>query len=371
MKYAFHLMKCCCITILCGILLAGCRKNNNPSDPGNDDLANPNVISTHLQFYKAVKKTGKPPAAPDQSSLKISFKDTLYLMEDIKVPVKFLHDSLKNVGGIYIQVKGKGAGIFEANEYYDVPEFSQTANNDSVSLSMVGFDPDGYTLPFSFPVTITPYDEDGLPLDATDAVITVEESNDAPSITGPCGFINPQNFLQWVYSLTKKADTVDFFSSPDMRYGGQTLQGCCNRVNGQSGCAPGQTPNESLFFPTYFQMNYELFRFFDNGTFTRLTLETHREPQPEISNFCGVNYGIVRVNNEDGVHIGNWTLDPATHNLRLQGVSSVPAGSGWGNPGGILRTNCHWIHMVQLSGAPLQKLYIRLRPTDQEYYVFD
>ena len=91
-----------------------CHKNNDsPEDPpvNPGDSTNVDTISNHLQFTGAIKKPGTIPSGPAVSSLKISEKDTIYLMDKVKRSIKFLHmDTTKNVAGIYLQVHQSVAG---------------------------------------------------------------------------------------------------------------------------------------------------------------------------------------------------------------------------------------------------------------------
>ena len=116
-----------------------------------------------------------------------------------------------------------------------------------------------------------------------------------------------------------------------------------------------------------------MFIFNLNGTFERITLERHGDPDTDNTNFCGVAYGAISNTNEFVTYEGNWTLDPATQNLRLQTTTS--SGSGYGNPGGIIRYNCHGIIMFQLDregfGQNLEKFYFRMRPEDYFWYPID
>lgn len=163
------------LMILAAALFFSCKKtpdqeNNNP--PGENDTTkvavNADSISNHLRFKESKKITGTIPKGPSGSSLKISFKDTLYLVDNWKIPVRFLHeDTTKNVAGVYIQVHvGSTGGTF----YYDVLEVADIATNDTVSMILVGIEPKGLEDPSGVPpaggappfeITIVPHDPDG------------------------------------------------------------------------------------------------------------------------------------------------------------------------------------------------------------------
>jgi hypothetical protein len=394
MKILTQFLKFSAMTVLCGMLLLTCDSDEpeanpepEPETPGTLDPATVeglDSLSDHFKFLGFTKKQGKIPAASaGNSELKISFRDTLYLMDGARIPIEFLHDAETNVAGVYVQIHGSSPGTGDplySTYHYDIPELAETAGSDTVSVILVSFDPTGFELPLSFPVTITPYDKNGQPIDETEAIFTVEESfddlsNSGRSKSGSCAFTSPpvEGWWQWAHSTIVVDDEIVFTSNPNIVIGGQNIKGCC--VNGVSdygaSCLNGDPKNENtLFFPTYYQIAGETFIFNESGTFERITLEKHGDPDTDNTNFCGVAYGVVTNTNEFVTYEGNWTLDPATKNLRLQTTSS--SGFGYGNPGGIIRYNCHGMLMLQLDlegfGRHLEKFYFRMRPEDYEWY---
>ena len=383
------------LILFCGTFLLACSSDEPeaiPTSVPKTPTATVTVeelddLSDHLEFLNANKIPGKIPAAPaGSSSLKISFKDTLYLMEDARIPIKILHDAATNVAGVYVQIHGPSTGTPgnapHSTYHYDVPELVQTSESDTVTIILVAFDPDDFELPISFPVTIAPYDEAHQLLDGTEKIFTIESFDGSPisgrSKSEACEFTTPpvEGWWQWAYSLIEKDGEIVFYSSPDIVFGGQNIKGCC--VNGTSdyGASCLQADPKyvnTLFFPTYYQIAGETFIFNLNGTFERITLERHGDPDTDNTNFCGVAYGAIRNTNEFVTYEGNWTLDQATQDLRLQTTTS--SGSGYGNPGGIIRYNCHGIIMFQLDregfGQNLEKFYFRMRPEDYFWYPID
>ncbi|HYG18172.1 MAG TPA: hypothetical protein VD816_04550 [Ohtaekwangia sp.] len=379
MKSTRQILKLSGTLLFCAFFLSFC------SDPETDPAskADPltveglNTLSEHLRLQGATKKEGQAPQGPaGASSLSISFRDTLYLMKDVQVPVKFLHDASANVAGVYVQVHGSpdaSGNVTSATHFYDVPEFEETNESDSVSVILVEFDLGDFELPVSIPVTLIPYDDNLQALDEIEEIIKVEESFEDFDASAPCSFTSPpvEGWWQWAYSLQRENGEITFFSSPDVAYGGQTINGCC--TNGFSGYTANCLPEnvESLFFPTYYQIAGETFIFKADGTFERITLEKHSDPAPEVSDFCGVAYGVVETSLEFVTYEGNWTVNATSNYLQLQTTSST--GSGYGNPGGVLRHNCHGLVMLMGNGeggggAPLEKFYFRMRPEDYEWY---
>jgi hypothetical protein len=370
------------VALFLGLPITACKKN----DPGNgktnnskDDPADPNKVSAHLQFFDAVTKKGNPPAAPAQSTLKISFKDTLYLLDDEKMSIEFLHNKQTNVAGVYIQVKGNflggTGGIFQASDYYDVPEIEQTADSDSVSIVLAGFDPEGFDpsqfqLPFSFPIDIIPYDSNRNPLDKTTVVVTVEEENENPGNGGACGFINPPGtYWRWAYSYTQdQAGQLDRFFSPFDEFKGQNISGCCDSVTGKS-CGPGQAPNKTLVFPTLYVMAFELIVLKQGGSFERETIELHQDPIRDSTNFCGSGPGLVtELRSEMASTTGDWAYNAANKILQLRGTSGT---AGWGNAGGGVQVGCRTLLLINTLGEPLRKNYRLVRPNEDSWHNMD
>lgn len=384
------------MTLFCGMLLLACSSDEpeanpepEPETPDPATVKGLDSLSDHFQFLSFTKKQGKIPAAPSgNSNLKISFKDTLYLMGAAHIPVKFLHDAATNVAGAYLQihspVTGTAGDPLHATYHYHVPELAETAEIDTVSVIFVEFDPTGLELPLSFPVTITPYDENGQPLDEIEEIFTVEESNEGSSNSGrskadPCPFTSASAFdsWNWKYSVIEVNGSIEFYiAQGEMASDGQTVNGCCNEASGSSGCAAGQIPNASLFFPTYYRIELELLAFLDNGTFRRTTVEAAANPLTDESNFCSGDLGKVKASLNEIDYRGFWTLDPDTENLQLQTTESTAEGGigGYGNPGGILRYTCHLMLLIQVDregfGRDLQKLYRRGGIRSYEWYSF-
>jgi hypothetical protein len=374
MKSAVQLVKFVCVVMFCIVSMVSCEKDPDVPDPNEPgDSANVDTISNHLQFFEPTKIPGSIPTGPAVSSLFISVEDTIYLIDQVKRPIKFLHmDTTKNVAGIYLQVDT--GGVF-ATYYYNVPEESDVAVSDSVSVIMIGFDATGFELPLIFNVTITPYDENGQPI-ATDIrpVKVISGSN-----TGPCTLVNPPG-EQWLWDMSYVIDPdggFSFYNDPKKIWGsvGQIINGSCCNGNSVYGKCPGDSvTNASLLFNTIFMYPEESFKFLENGTFARTTIQFSNNPFPSESNFCGTGPGVVHESRTVVNYAGNWTLDAATKSLQLQTTSST-GGFGWGNPGGIiLQLDCSSLVMLQLdregSGNHLYKFYSRVSSTGIIWYPF-
>jgi len=370
MKCSLPLLKHTGMVMLCALLMLNCRKNDPLPDPNNPPPVVPGLalhadsISNHLQFLSATKKQGKIPQGPAGSSLKISVKDTLYLMDEVKRPIKFLHlDTTKNVSGVYIQIQSVAIG---ATFYYDVPEIPEMADNDTVSVILIGIDPKGLTpsagvppagSPFPpFIITITPYDKNGQPIATADRPAKIVKPG-----SGPCGLVLPPgDYWDWHLTLIENPTSTGlvFYNDYDKVWGigGQNIKGCC--INGISSygttCASRPEDQRSLRFPTFFRYFEESIKFFDDGTFARFTKELHALPDPDLSNFCGTGPGLVHRVQYNVSYFGNYTVSRLTapykgDSLSLQMLTTSKAGgTGFGRSGGIIhQLDCSVLVLIQ------------------------
>jgi hypothetical protein len=399
MKSPILFLKFFCVAMLSACFILSCKKTDTsatpPVNPGV--LVNADSLSDRLQFFGAVKKQGKIPAGPAGSSLKISFKDTLYLMDQVKRPIKFLHiDTTKNVAGVYMQVFiGGTGGSVGATYYYDVPEVPEISESDTVSVVTIGFDPVGSKPPLTFDMKIIPYDKNKQPLGQADRHVKITEHNTDPkSNAGSCGLALPSGeYWRWQCSyIVNSSGGFSFYNDPNKFFGaeGQFIKGsCCNGVSIYGTC-PGSPlpPNRSLHFATYYRIASELLAFNSNGTFIRETIEESPIPLPASSDFCSVAEGVVKANTNFTTYNGNYTITPATlppdlqgykdDSLKLSLLQTSSTGFGYGNPGGIIHQldcNIGALVLIQVDpegfGQHLFKFYERRLPGDILWWTFN
>ncbi|MEO8413253.1 MAG: hypothetical protein ABI472_06320 [Ginsengibacter sp.] len=385
MKFSVMLLKILFVTILSLCLLSSCKKNDasgsggSGGGGGNPSGVSPEAdsISDHLQFSKATKKNGAIPKGPAASSLKISFEDTLYLVDEVKLPIKFQHlDTTQNVSGIFLQVAALINGSFvAASQYYDIPEVPDLDSSDTVSVILIGINPTGLQLPLSFNVTITPYNSSGLPIaQATRPVKILPHKINPKGTGGSCGLVTINGITwDWVMSYMDKSN---FTSTPEKVWGadGQNIKGSCCAGISIYGFCPGDTlPNAHLHFNTSYQIGGEQFTFTDDGHFYRRTVETGAIPLPDSSNFCDPYEGRVKPYTLETLYFGNYTVAPAIipHDLQslhdslglfLQTTITDPKGAGYGNSGGIIHyQDCRSLVLIQADlegfGQHLYKIY--------------
>ncbi len=360
MKILTQFLKFSGMALLCLLLMLTCRKPGTDSNggvpPNPTGSANADTISNHLQFFNATKKQGTAPNGPAGTSLKISFEDTLYLMDEVKRPIKFLHeDTTKNVAGVYIQVQGVAIG---GTFYYDVPEVPDVADNDTVSVILIGIDPD--SLPSFFDITIIPYDESGQPRAQTTRPVKIDKLNSDPN-SGTCGLVLPiGEYWTWDITLIEdpNSNSLLFYNDPDKKWGagGQFINGCC--INGVSSydinCSGDTAHYRKLPFATFFVFVEEILQFFSDGTFQRHTQELHALPDPDKTDFCGSGPGVVHWDEISVYYFGDWTIKPLTTpfkgdslNLTLL-ITSKTGGTGYGRAGGIIhQLDCNTLALIK------------------------
>ena len=306
----------------------------------------------------------------------------------------------------YRHFSGSTNLVTEATHHYDVPEVPGTAESDSISVIMVGFDPSDFVDPLGVPpagaplppfeIDITPYDPSGQPLDKTVVPVVVEDINDNDP-NGSCGLVLPEGeYWDWTLSYIPSNPwdgDFEFLSSPETIFGelGQEIRGnCCNGKSTYGFCAIGDTTlNATLHFDTYYQILGETFVFSDDHTFTRRTIEGTAVPILEESDFCSYAPGVVNERIDDITYDGNWTIGnvaiplgyivnpiffityTSRDRLYLQGTQS--SGSGFGNPGGIIHLlDCNVLVLIQTDnegfGQHLYKFYVRTKSGDGLWY---
>ena len=74
-----------------------------------------------------------------------------------------------------------------ASDYFDVPEVAQMdSTSDTVSVVMIGIDPEGLDLPFDFNITITPHGANGDPITQITKPVRILKHHKGPT-SGPNG----------------------------------------------------------------------------------------------------------------------------------------------------------------------------------------
>lgn len=379
------------LIVMAAAFMFSCKKTPNQENiPDDNDTTkvgiNADTISNHLRFKNAKKLTGIIPKGPAGSSLKISFKDTLYLVDKWKIPVNFLHEDItKDVAGVYIQVH---IGATGATFYYDVPEVPDIATNDTVTTILVGIEPDGLVDTSGVPpaggappfeITIVPHGPDGQPLG--EITVPVEVSEPVTDLKGACGLITKEGEA-WNWSMSFIPDPNNptgedfFFNSPNKLWGllGQNIQGCC--TNGISAYTANclDKNKRSLNFQTFFNWPNALYKFFENGTYAGLSEFLRSEPDPQASNFCGVAPGVVKEDFDRYFLEGTWSVS-SSNVLTTLGTSTPQAGSLPARPDGRIElVSCRLLIIIQPNAeggsSELAKFYTRQDSSSPEWFPF-
>jgi len=366
--------------LFCVVVLFSCHKVSNETDPGNpqnppQSSLSSDALSDHLQFDNGVKHQGSAPQGPSGSSLKISFEDTLFLADRVKMPVKFLHmDTTQNVSGIFLQVQAVVNGSF-ASYYYDVPEVPIVDSSDTVSIILIGFDPTDVKSPTSFNIRIIPYNKDHQPIDEAVKPVKISPHHVNPNgSNGSCGLVTAQNETwDWVMSYMMKGT---FTATPETIFGGdgQFVNGsCCNGFSVYGFCPGTRTTNARLHFNTFYQIAGEQLSFFDDKGFERRTVERGANPLPDSSDFCLPFEGRVSNFLSETFYEGHYVVTPANlpsdlqdyHDslaLQMTTESTTPQFSGYGNGGGIIHyLDCRNLVLIGVDpegfGQHLVKIY--------------
>lgn len=406
MKTSVLLLALFCTIVLCSVSNTSCKKSVPDNDPPVNppvgtvgDSTNADTISNHLRFANAVKKQGAIPKGPAGSSLKVSFEDTIYLADEVKRPIKFLHkDTTKNVSGVYIQVHSTFTGSTDATYYYDVPEIPEMEKNDTVSVILIGLDPEGLLdrngAPLGgsiiFEVTIVPYGPGGQPL--AEALKPVKISNlktDKSGNAGGCGLVLPPgDFWKWHLSLIEEPDgsgKLNFYNDPDKVWGGgQYITGCC--INGISSynavlnCHTDPTKASRKFFPTFFQHLESATKFFSNNTYSQFSRQIHVNPAPDETNFCGVAEGAVYAKSSNVTEEGTWQITKTStpykgDSLYLSLTQTNSNGVGLVSPGGFIhQLDCNVLVLVKPNNEgqdlDLVSFYTRINTSIDGWYDF-
>jgi hypothetical protein len=369
----------------------------DPGGPGDDDDddddddtpagISADSISNHLKLVNAVKKSGSIPIGPSTSNVLMSFKDTLYLTDELYRPIVFRHSPSEDVAGVFLQIS---VSTGKSTYYYEVPELENTVKNDTASVVLVGFDSKDFQTATDFMITIAPYNPQGVIIGYTTRPGHLEMVK-----TAECDLeLAPGEYWDWVlsYVISNQPDKLfDFYNEAGLVFNasGSEINGsCCYGVTVYPEFCPGVDPpkhNASLHFATYYRIISEKLWFHASGLFERETEEDSPVPLPAESDFCAGGFGKVKASYKYTSYEGDWWIDAYTPRpnhplllandkcqLNMRGTSS--SGTGYGNPGGVIHALDHRggsMVLVQLDREGtrhLYKHYIRSRPGDPKVF---
>jgi hypothetical protein len=320
-----------------------------------------------LLFSNGSKISGAVPAVTNTSAIRTNVKDTLYLMEGAKIPIRFSHPEGQPVAGIFIAVND---GTF----YYDVP-VEHEEESDTVSIIFIDIDPDELELPYDAPAEIIPYDANDQPLDIVERIITVEEPSgpgcditvDRPgTLTDSTGLWAPEWY--WHHTVVyNSAGEATFINAPGYAHITLTAyEGCCDHDDNKNCNILSTTLNATVNAKISYTIMSETFAFFTNGTFARQTHERKQNFDAENTQWCPE---IPAYLNDDQVvtYQGTHDYTPGATSISYLTKYSNCDLCGYGSPGGALAFSCHLLVITRGSeGSKQVRVYVR-DPTSEWY----
>lgn len=273
---------------------------NNGNGNNTADSFTPDELSGFLVLKDAARITGELPVAPDLQ-LKINVKDTIYSLKGLYgAMVVVRHDGLHDISGFYIAVSG-------GSSYYNVPVEDEEAQGDSTVVFYIDADVpenDGADYPFTIPIRIQPYDQNGEPLDEFVKLLTIENPETGTSCSIAVPFANISNSAygawKWMHTLGIDASGSVFHrEAPDLLQRSTYITGGCCNDDGSSTTVAGDpycfskfsdgTPNprwRSIEVSHYFLWVFDMVWFYDNGDFKHQNLSHQTSYRPSKSDFC-------------------------------------------------------------------------------------
>ena len=294
------------------VALPACEKEDifeNPKeeDPGQNTPieADPNKATASLIFDNMKTLSGTPPlTGAITEDLKID-TDTIFWTESIAKRIMVKRPEDISLSGVWILVAGSSSYI-EAT-------FREDEDTEEIDILYFDFDPTGWDLPVSFPVNITPFDDDGNALDQFEVPVVIEKPYEASS---GCAFdyapdrdATGGTFWDWVFTEDK---ANKFFAAPMYPFiTDGTTMGCCE--NGQSSQDPNcpESGRTELHYENYYTISREMFKLNVNG-FIGFSTEVTRNFDPGESDFCGSKAGYI-YDDKYSVFGGDWQINEECH----------------------------------------------------------
>lgn len=359
------------------------------SDPAEEEMTPPgeeeeaelkpedaDPIMNAFSFTSATKINGKVPEVDNTSLIKMAGGDTLYAMAGVNNIIRISHPASKLLSGIFMAVEG-------STFYYEV-EKDDEEQSDTVSVVMIGFDPEEVDGTAHVPIQLTAYDENKQPIDIIERILTIEDPSD-PNPAG-CGLLEDGDttYVQvlsggWIWEWTVVLDYNDqpvVINAPLRSYiTEQTHYGCCEEsacpalvIDPNTHIAEWKYDSE-MSIVTRYAIEREYFNFFQNGTFHRFTWEFQSALDPEATDYCTGQPAMVN-RREDvyyyGVHDyveGNTRISYAITHADCEDQSFC----GYGSRGGQVTVTCH--NLLITAGTEGQKEMRMYRRVQGTFYV--
>lgn len=315
-----------------------------------------------FSFASAVVKSGSAPTVANTSLLKSNSYDTIFTLPDMINLLRISHPQRTAVKGFYIAVSG-------SSFHYEVPVFEEESDTVSAIFYEIDLEELEEVLDsYNIPLEITAFDNDGVPIDVIERIVTVERPGTSmcdiriEGDTTSYDFSHAWNW-EWTVLLDHNDEPIDYFAPGKIYFTEQDHSGCCE----DKGPCPliSVDPNtqevswvyhSTFSISTYYVIDQEEFMFYKDGTFTRTTGELQFALDVEGTDWCN---GIPSmIHNYDAVfYYGTHDYLAGDSHLSYTTTRSIcedPLGlCGYGSRGGNLQNSCH--AMMVIAGSEGQK----------------
>lgn len=259
-------------------------------DPQEEDDAQsevaPNQVMASLVFDNMKVINGTPSASKSTAKGSIDLKidsDTIFWTPGIIKRIK-----IKKPAGISLK---HGAWVYVpgADSYIETT-LREDEESEEVAILYFDFNPTGWELPITFPIQISPLDENGKPADTFEEPTCIEKPRQAG---GACTTrADIENYF-WLWQFYKR-DNPQFFTGPWIPHiETGTTDGCC--IDGKSEpdaiCDAGTLEYRQLDYEIVF-MRPQLFMLFTPDSRVSVFGQLYtRNLDPFTSNFCSNKAG--------------------------------------------------------------------------------
>jgi hypothetical protein len=345
------------VAALTALFLFACSEPEvSPPDDDEPQEITPekaNALMEEISFASATKVTGAVPSVSNTSLVKMIGGDTIYTLPELQVALRVTNPPGRPAKGWYIAVEG--------STFYKDVLVDDTEDGDTVTVVIMEFtneDPEIST----FPLLITPYDEQNQPIDVIKRIVVVENttSQGGRLAASSCDLLmSPSSLANWDWSWRSTMTwnpngEVTFMNSPGRLFTAeQNPTGCCNPQAACPAYVCNPTTQEcqwvynaEVFATTFYSISAEYFSFFQDGTFQRWTKERIKNfnPDPDVTDWCG---GVAGYNDRTSVVEYSGTHDyqsgdPNVLYVNTQVECDDPLGiCGYGSRPGTIRVSCH------------------------------
>jgi hypothetical protein len=371
------------VILSAAIMLPGCSdpadENENPSNnntPGELTQEEADVFMDRIGFTSSTKMTGTIPPVIKASLVKTDSKDTIYILENLKMPLRISHPASMELSGVFIKAEN-------SSFYYDVP-IDEEEESDTVAVVILEIEPDDQAAASDVPIEIIPYGPSKSPVDIIKRVIRVEEPSSECDllIDGDTSDLEEVHWIWHSTTILDENESVKFLNSPSRADTAiQRPWGCCGTPPAcpelKLDPATGKYTwvyDSRVTATTYYSIAYEGFSFYKNGTYTRISIELIKNFNPATTDWCSKRAGyneretIVEYHGTHDYKPGNTSIIYITKNKKCDDPLGL---CGYGSRPGAITQSCHLLVITaSASAAEGQKqkeirVYVRRQHIDK------